>query len=428
MPKQWMRVLGAFGFAAAFMCATAFAADTGGKAAPTGLPDLEERVAELEATAARKGNRKVSLIIYGQVHKGMFFTDVKGDADKGHMVDPGHDPSLVGFRGEAKISPSVKVGYTLELQIAGGTPDGIDTGKALIGIPGSPDGVNELQFGASGISVRHSYLWIEGTPGKLSLGQTSMATDGILEISTANTSVAVRPLSLSPVQFGGAATGLGMPWDGSRANLLRYDSKVMAGFMVSAAMTEDDSWDAALRYAGEFSGFRFAAGLGYRNQKQQTLLNAVNLLDLLTVDVVGSHKALTGSASAKHINSGLFATAYYSRLDYDLGVQTSFLGAPVAWASGPIGELRLTGFGGQAGIEKNWTGFGNTTLFAEYNVYQGKFESESLGAKPTVIGLGVVQTFDAAAMDIYANWRQYDLDIEGADKVNSFGVGARIRF
>ena len=44
--------------------APAFAADLGGDC----CADLEERVAELEATTARKGNRKVSLSIYGQVN------------------------------------------------------------------------------------------------------------------------------------------------------------------------------------------------------------------------------------------------------------------------------------------------------------------------------------------------------------------------
>lgn len=46
---------------------SATAADFGGNC----CADLEERVAELEATTARKGNRKVSLTIYGQVNAGV---------------------------------------------------------------------------------------------------------------------------------------------------------------------------------------------------------------------------------------------------------------------------------------------------------------------------------------------------------------------
>ena len=48
------------------------AADLGGDC----CADLEERVAELEATTARKGNRKVSLEIYGQVNQGVLWWDI----------------------------------------------------------------------------------------------------------------------------------------------------------------------------------------------------------------------------------------------------------------------------------------------------------------------------------------------------------------
>src|SRR5262245_47907480 len=47
------------------------AADLGGSC----CGDLEERVAELEATTARKGNRVVSLQIYGQVNKALLYWD-----------------------------------------------------------------------------------------------------------------------------------------------------------------------------------------------------------------------------------------------------------------------------------------------------------------------------------------------------------------
>ena len=48
---------------------SAQAADLGGNC----CADLEERVAELEATTARKGNRRVSLTVYGQVNKSMLW-------------------------------------------------------------------------------------------------------------------------------------------------------------------------------------------------------------------------------------------------------------------------------------------------------------------------------------------------------------------
>ncbi len=47
------------------------AADLGGDC----CADLEERVAELEATTVRKGNKKVSIILYGDVNHQVLFWD-----------------------------------------------------------------------------------------------------------------------------------------------------------------------------------------------------------------------------------------------------------------------------------------------------------------------------------------------------------------
>ena len=46
----------------------AIAADLGGNC----CADLEERIAELESTTARKGNRKVSLTISGWINEALF--------------------------------------------------------------------------------------------------------------------------------------------------------------------------------------------------------------------------------------------------------------------------------------------------------------------------------------------------------------------
>ena len=61
-----MALLAAFGLAMSFTPASA--ADLGGDC----CADLEERIAELEATTARKGNRKVSLTISGWVNEAVF--------------------------------------------------------------------------------------------------------------------------------------------------------------------------------------------------------------------------------------------------------------------------------------------------------------------------------------------------------------------
>ena len=71
MKKYGLSALAAAGLLAGGMATGASAADLGGNC----CADLEERIAELEATTARKGNRKVSLTITGWVSSQIFWFD-----------------------------------------------------------------------------------------------------------------------------------------------------------------------------------------------------------------------------------------------------------------------------------------------------------------------------------------------------------------
>ena len=51
--------------------------------------------------------------------------------------------------------------------------------------------------------------------------------------------------------------------NGLTTNSFRYDLPTFAGFSVSASWGEDDFWDVAARYAGEFNGFKVAAATAY---------------------------------------------------------------------------------------------------------------------------------------------------------------------
>jgi hypothetical protein len=66
----WATILGTVGFVLSGSV-SAKAADLGGDC----CADLEERVAELEATTARKGNRKVSPTVSGWINEAVFGWD-----------------------------------------------------------------------------------------------------------------------------------------------------------------------------------------------------------------------------------------------------------------------------------------------------------------------------------------------------------------
>ena len=198
------------------------AADLGGNC----CADLEERLAELEATTARKANRKVRLIISGEVSKALLLHDIDGlpGADKLRVIDNPNSGTKLRFSGDAKISPSAKAGFTVEI--------GIDeTAGNLLGVGSLIDDM----------TVRHSNVWVETALGKFTVGRGSTATDGITEIDLANTNIASLPMSVEPLWTQSGIPGLGLGivnpvgFDGGRANIVRYDTPNFGGFVASAS-------------------------------------------------------------------------------------------------------------------------------------------------------------------------------------------------
>lgn len=373
--RNWKWLLaGVSGAAIIAYAASADAADLSGAC----CADLEERIAELEATTARKGTKKVSLSVYGQLSKSLLFWDVE-DFDGQVVTENSAAETFVGFGGSAKIADDWKAGFVLE--IGAGGYEGI-----------SP----AIGADTNGLYTRNAALYLEGPVGRVTLGHFHTATDGIAEISTANTAVAARMLSLRPLVGPQVGEVLDL-FDGTRADIVRYDTPLMYGFRASAAWSggagDVDFWDVALRYAGEAGGFQFAAGVGYREG--------------LTVPSVGvltdELKVLSGSASVKHVASGLFVSGAVGQLEVD-GIDED-----------------LRGYHGQGGIEIKFTSLGATTLFAEY----AKAEVSGIDEDFTLWGGGVVQAIDAAALDVFLSVRQIEVD----DVDGLVGqAGARIRF
>lgn len=92
----------------------AVAADLGGNC----CADLEERIAELESTTARKGNRKVSLTISGWINEALFAWD-DGTQHNAYLGTNLVEQSRVKFIGEAKIDKEWSGGYVLEIAVQG---------------------------------------------------------------------------------------------------------------------------------------------------------------------------------------------------------------------------------------------------------------------------------------------------------------------
>src|SRR5262249_54183491 len=139
-------------------------------------------------------------------------------------------------------------------------------------------------FNASNVDAyfgdaRRAAFWIEDKNlGRLTVGRYESAgaitTIDLAGIS-AGASASVVLVNGSFLVRGTAGQYLGIKWadlgdpsaNQGRTELIRYDSPTIAGFVLSASVGEagSDYWGVMLRYAGEFSGFRVAAGIGYEN-------------------------------------------------------------------------------------------------------------------------------------------------------------------
>src|SRR5674476_186831 len=94
---------------------SASAADLGGNC----CADLEERIAELEATTSRKGNRKVSLTISGWVAEQVMYWD---DGYEQNVYVGGIGTTLAShfkFTGQATITPGWYAGYVIQAEVYG---------------------------------------------------------------------------------------------------------------------------------------------------------------------------------------------------------------------------------------------------------------------------------------------------------------------
>ena len=209
--------------------------------------NLEERVAVLEATTARKGNRKVSLTVSGWMNQALLVWDDGHDSDA-YVVSNGNDLAAINFSGEAKIRPGWTAGYEIELEIISASSDDVDQFN--------DDGID----GANSIEIAQSAIFISSEQyGTITWGFADQASDGAPEMDLSgaeNVAYSAIPDVVGAFQFRSSAGGftgitIGDLFDnfnGDTFNVIRYETPELAGFVLSASWGEDDMWDVALTY------------------------------------------------------------------------------------------------------------------------------------------------------------------------------------
>lgn len=426
---------------------SAQAADLGGDC----CADLEERIAELEATTARKGNRKVSLEISGHVNEAILFWDDGTESNAGVYTND-NARTRFRFKGDAKIDSEWKAGYLLEIGVRSANSKRFN----------QDDDNGE---GATALDLRHSAWYIDSKKlGRVWVGLTGGAAEGVTEVNQAATKDVAKysdvedsGLGLNMRVNGGFVEsssagnpaniswrrlirgGGDQPGEGRRHNLVRYDTPEIAGFTATASWGEDDNWDAGLRYKGELGDFKVAAAIAYGETSDASGETGFQcgLGNSPTRDA--DCEQLGGSVSIMHAPTGIYVNFAAGYLDDNLIAQdTGFDGGAV--------EDRSTFYAGEVGIEQKWNALGKTTIYGQYYQNDGgsqdrRFRVAGVGgdiveSELTSWGAGIIQGIDAAAMHVYVTYRHYEGDVTTGPALNQFSVddldvvmgGAIIRF
>lgn len=391
---------------AALAVAPVSAADFGGDC----CADLEDRIAELEATTARKGNRKVSLSLTGHVNQMVMFWD-DGHESNTYVVGNAQDQTNVQFTGDARVSADLSAGFQITIRV----------NDTLSGEVTQDDDDGDLS-----LTVWEAYWYLESKSfGKLSVGQAPRATDGVPEVDLSETGAAayagVQDIGggLFLRRANGDVTGLAWGdlyshYNGDTGNLVRYDTPEFAGFVVSASWGEDDIWDVSATYSAAAGGFKFEGAIGY------TQITDAGFLDGDADDP--DSNIVVGSASILHQPSGLNATIAAGRRSFDETVldgdgvfrtpeDASYIYAKLGWIA-KVSALGSTAFYGEYG---HFTDYVSVSGDGAGALGFNPTNSRILGNDVDVWGLGVVQHIEAAEMQLYLGYRQHSADFDVLD-------------
>ena len=422
--------------------------------------DLEERVAELEASAVQKGNKKVSVTVSGWVIESMNWWDDGGLQDSWVGTKDADLGSRFAITGSATIAPGWSGGYNLTVTTPGAWAGNLLNGNNF-GIFSNQFAQDSLSLGS--IQTLYSYMYIKSDDyGTINLGYLSPASDNAAVLADISGTV----IESNAVFFEGggfllrpkgAASGFaglsGLTWGsflscslvgpiggdcyGAPQSGIRYDSPTFGGFRIEASYTDDYSnsfraapindapevWDLAVFYTGDWADFKISAAYSYTNSNG----------NLFSRNQTAASNVHQFGGTVMHAPTGLGIYGYYNYEEIDGNYVHQVTGATQGIPSWDSWYLKPF-------IKRTWNPLGATVLYGEYGQYNdgyngivgtdqcGAFAGAGgtasnycgiagntltvTGSEVERWGLGAVQEIDAAAMHVFARWQHQAADID----------------
>lgn len=375
--------------------------------------NIEERLEAIEQKLAdgnganfiKTGKDKISVTLYGQVNKAVMFAD-DGHKNDVLFVDNDASSTRIGIKAKTKKTGNLVVGAQFEAEYQSN-----DSNKVSMSDTTPSSGV---------FSKRQMKVYVQHKQrGKLTIGQGSTATDGVVEKDLSGTTLAGSAhikISGAGFKFWDKTTTPGAPGaysstdvgdvfdhlDGGRKNMVRYDSPELIGLTLSASAAEENYNDIALTYHKKLELLEIKAGVGYAyNGEGQD---------------PGSR--MSGSASVL-FNFGL---------DLTLAAGNGEFSDPTPTTSRD--DASYTYF--KVGYKFKAFPMGSTAISIDYGQFD-EFAAEN--DKGTVYGLQVVQKVKDLNSEFYLGFRNMELERNDAafatvnlDDIQTSMAGVRFKF
>lgn len=222
-----------------------------------------------------KSGQKTNLTMSGFITRAIFHAD-NGNDEKLFYTGGGGGQTRIRWVASGTLNDNVTAGGTVEMTM----PQAGNEGSVRLATT-APGGGGTDNGDTAAWSIRHEYVWVNHKKmGKLSLGHTSVASDGNGEISSSgttgiysrtgrtygrslhfiNTTTATTP-TVSVNTVDGVFNDLNV----DRTDVIRYDTPSFMGASAKVARHTDGQWSVGLKYGGKFGGFKVSAGAGYIN-------------------------------------------------------------------------------------------------------------------------------------------------------------------
>jgi predicted porin len=316
--------------------------------------------------------------ISGHVNRMIRYGD-NGDGSDVQNVDNAASMTRFRIQGSEDIGNGMKAGVYIESAVASNS-------SSQIALKANDSG--DVAF-----NIRHSALFFSGNWGKVTMGHTSDAQDGTSFADLSNTWLVNEYSSAElagGVSFGGTGAGTTVSsafnsFDGGRRDVLRYDSPALGPVTIAVSIANNSRWSVGGFASTSLGGGELSANLGYTSfggtsaAMDDQVSGSVSYLFSQGTSITG------GYGQADRVGAGSDPDSYYIKLGHQ---------------------------------------WGSNAVSIHYSESQ---DVSAVGEDNTMWGLGWVYTM-RKDIELYAGYNNYDLDRAGADSVDLFVVGSRVKF